>query len=176
MTNRTHVAAAVTCSLAYFKLFGIEYTISREIAALTVAAVASELPDIDSPYSRYGRMFMFILWPLYLMQKITRRIAPKIFYWIKHKGILHWISSWAAVLIPLELVFTGTEIEWIINGVTIGIGTHLLCDYLAEGIYPYAPFINKKKKFILSIKTGGIIENIFTYILLIYCYVLIRKQ
>ena len=174
MTNRTHMVAAVTCSLLYFRLFGIDYTACNEIAALTVAAVVSEIPDIDSPYSKCGRTFMFVLWPLYLMQHATKRIAPKIYTWIKHKGIMHWVSFWTAVLIPLKLVFTSTEVKWIIDGVIIGIGTHLLCDYLAEGIYPYAPFYNKKKKFIICIRTGGIIENIFTYILLICCYLLIR--
>lgn len=174
MTNKTHTAAAVTGTIIYFKYFNAPLSYIDETIILLTASMAVILPDIDNPSSKYGRLLIIVLWPLYLIQKITKRLFPKIYNIIKHKGINHWPIFWIILFVLLQLILSDIS-KNILTGLYIGVATHLICDYISEGIYLFAPFKQRKYKSLIHIKTGGIAEELIFYILTILNYLLAKK-
>lgn len=129
MLLRTHYAIAV-----FFILLFIESVESQVVFVLAVL-VGTQLPDIDSRYSRIGH----------------KRIARVLQWFTRHRGIIHSFPFLLVVTILLVAV-------WPVGafGFFLGYSLHLLGDaFTPDGIRPFYPL---KKKSRGTLRTGGTVE------------------
>lgn len=141
MTGKTHLLIGLTVGL----MMSQNQPILTQAMIVSVAGIASLLPDIDSPNST-----------------INSKIPPLkiIGFFVKHRGILH------SILIPLLIAAAayffapiGTQI--FAYALALGYFSHLIADSVTiQGIPLLSPLpyqINLLPK-ILRIRTGGIVE------------------
>jgi len=130
-------------------IFGILLFISKvnqKLAFVVVALLATFIPDIDSRFSKAGRI------------KINRILQ----FFTKHRGITH--SFIFLILITFGIVFVSPVVAL---GFFIGYSLHLFADsFTKDGITPFYPFFMAKSSG--SISTGGKKEVLVFVLFLIF--------
>jgi membrane-bound metal-dependent hydrolase YbcI (DUF457 family) len=120
-------------------------SVEHKIIFVITALIATQLPDIDSRYSKLGH----------------RKLARILQIFTKHRGMIHSFTFLLSITIVLILIFPVLGF-----GFFLGYGMHLFSDsFTKEGIRPFYPF---KKRSCGVIRTGGKIE----IVLLILFFVL----
>lgn len=131
MLLKTHYAILIFFVLLF--LPNVEHKIVFVIAAL----IATQIPDIDSRYSKIGH----------------KKLARILQIFTKHRGMIHSFTFLLSVTFVLILLFPVLGF-----GFFLGYGLHLFSDSLTkEGIKPFYPF---RMKSCGMVKTGGKIEII----------------
>lgn len=122
MTSLTHIpfgllTAEFACTSFEFEMDG---------RALAFAAIASLVPDIDTPRSAIGRLFAFTGLPQYLEERVGHRsithswifllaaLVALIPLWIGW-GLLHYLAAWFGILshIVIDMVnISGVPLFW----------------------------------------------------------------
>jgi len=106
--------------------------VEHKLIFVVVALFATQLPDIDSRYSRIGR----------------RRIARVLQWFTRHRGMIHSFTFLISVTIVLILIYPVLGF-----GFFLGYGLHLLADsFTVEGIKPFYP---SRVKSAGNVRTGG---------------------
>ena len=143
MMLRTHYAIAVFFILLFWPV------IEHKLIFAIVALVATQLPDIDSRYSRIGR------------KKLAR-----IFQWFtRHRGMIHSFTFLLSITFILILIFPVLGF-----GFFLGYGLHLLADsFTIDGIRPFYP---SKIKSWGNIRTGRKLESLVLFLFVLLSVVL----
>ncbi|RLE39226.1 hypothetical protein DRJ17_01750 [Candidatus Woesearchaeota archaeon] len=146
MNWKTHIAFGLFAALVSFRLFKMNWLMTGIF--FVVVTIATLMPDIDKPESKFGRR-----------TGILSKIVSLLF---GHRGIMH--SVWLLVAIPAVLwLFINRIIAW---AFFIGYGAHLLSDSLTlMGVNWFHPF-----RFLRThgmIETGTIGETIVFLIMVI---------
>ena len=125
MLIRTHLSITLFFVLLFISV--VEY----KLAFVSVALLATFIPDADSKFSTLGK----------------RKSLRILQFFIKHRGIMHSFSFLILVTLFLVLFFPIISL-----GFFLGYGTHLIADsFTVQGIRPFYPL---KKKSYGRIKTG----------------------
>ena len=146
MIFKTHVVISLLVALLVFPLFSLNKGIF-----LLIFLFAALLPDIDSPYSFFGRRIKVIGW---------------IF---RHRGIFHSFFMLAALSAVVWVLFNP------LYALVFGLGylAHLLIDMLTyKGIYLFYPLKYRIKGFI---KTNSLSEKIIFVVCLVAGFVMLFK-
>jgi len=126
--------------------------VSYKIIFIVIALLTTYIPDIDLESSKLGR------------KKIFRPLQ----FFVKHRGAFHSFT-FLFLLTFLFLIF----VPRIALGFFIGYASHLFADSLTiSGIAPFFPW---KRKIFWKIRTGGKIEKILFFVLLIVNLLLIVR-
>jgi len=126
--------------------------VSYKIIFIVIALLTTYIPDIDLESSKLGR------------KKIFRPLQ----FFVKHRGAFHSFT-FLFLLTFLFLIF----VPRIALGFFIGYASHLFADSLTiSGIAPLFPW---KRKIFWKIRTGGKIEKILFFVLLIVNLLLIVR-
>lgn len=129
MLLKTHYAIVVFFILLFLP------SVEHKFVFVIVALIATQLPDIDSRYSRIGR----------------RRVARVLQWFTKHRGVIHSFTFLISVTFILILFFPVLGF-----GFFLGYGVHLLSDsFTIQGIRPFYP---SKLSSSGRVRTGGRIE------------------
>ena len=131
MLIRTHLSITLFFVLLFISI--VEY----KLAFVSVALLATFIPDADSKFSTLGK----------------RKSLRILQFFIKHRGMMHSFSFLVLVTLVLVLFFPIISL-----GFFLGYGTHLIADsFTVQGIRPFYPL---KKKSYGRIKTGKRTETI----------------
>lgn len=146
MLIKTHLVITL-----FFVLLLLPF-VSHKIIFVVVSLIATYIPDIDSSNSKLGKKIIFM--PLQ--------------FFVKHRGFFHSFSF----LFLITFIFV-MSIPIIALGFFAGYSLHLFADSLTlSGITPFPPW---KKKISWKIRTGGMIEKILFFVLLVVNLLLIVK-
>lgn len=129
MLLRTHYAITAFFVILFFSSVGFKFIF------LVTAIIGTQLPDIDSRYSRIGH----------------RKIARVLQFFTQHRGMIHSFTFLLSLTVILLLI-------WPVGafGFFLGYSLHLFSDsFTPDGIRPFYP---SKKKINGKIKTGGAME------------------
>ena len=183
MMSHTHISGSILIA-SYLSPLLIPDNPSGVVVGIFYGGniIGSILPDIDTPYSKLGRLFYPLLWPLYLFQRLSKHISGKLYKIVKHKGVLHWLSLWIvlctlaypSILAMCNNFFdkiVGQSIMALFVGLMSGIMSHIILDLFAEGVYLFAPFSMKKMVLPLRVRTGGTREHLIFIAILIFLVV-----
>ena len=180
MTAYSHRVGALAATATTTYLMGL--TIEKEplqMICLTVGALAgSLLPDADTPFSKIGRRYLIVLWPFYLFQFLVHLFLPRsgMDKTFGHRGMFHyplfWTALWGVVMcgtyhIPRNSI-TSQILLWLVIGLGIGVLSHLLLDFVSGGIPILGPILKRRQKPPMKIKTGGVMEVVFSICLMGY--------
>ncbi len=126
MRNKTHLVITFFFVLIFIPI------IEDKFIFVSVALIATLLPDIDTPFSYLGK------------NKLLRPLQ----FFSRHRGIFHSFTFLLFILIFLVIFF-----PFLIFPFFLGYGLHLLLDsFNPSGVRMFYPF---KKKYRGKIKTGG---------------------
>jgi len=129
MLLRTHYVIALFFIILFFG--SVEHKVIFVVAVL----VGTQLPDIDSRYSRIGH----------------KSIARILQWFTRHRGIIHSFTFLIFLSVLLVLVFPPAAF-----GFFLGYGLHLLADsFTLDGIQAFYPYKVKSRG---PIRTGGNVE------------------
>lgn len=135
MMGKTHLAIGIFLVLIF--LTGM----SNKIVFVTVALIASIIPDIDSAYSTVGKY------------KILRIFQ----FFVKHRGMIHSLTFCIIVSVLFSFFIPIIAFPFF-----LGYSSHLLADSLTpEGIMPFWP---SKKTINGWIMTNSYIESIVFFV------------
>ena len=141
---KTHLAFGLLIAILTLQVFNIQYPIPY----LLIVMLASGLPDIDHPKSKYGRKLFFLSIPI---------------SWVsKHRGIFH------SVFPPLVIFAVSYYYHYTFIGLAIFIGyiSHLIGDALTkQGINFLHPFSTFEIRGPIS--TGALFETLIFYFLIV---------
>ncbi len=130
MLLRTHLAFAVLMIILF-----VEH-VNNKLVFVSLLLLATILPDLDSPFSSWGRHLIF---------------RPLQFF-VKHRGIVHSFTFAVVGSIALSIFWPVAAL-----GFFVGYSVHLICDsFTKDGIQPFWPIRAKSSGFI---STGGRIED-----------------
>lgn len=130
MLIKTHLAIIV-----FFILILIS-SVENKIVFISVALIATFIPDVDSKFSKLGQ----------------RKIFRPLQFFVKHRGILH-----SFIFLILITSFFVLFLPVVAFPLFLGYGIHLLVDsFSREGIKPFYPF---RKTSSGKLKTGGRTET-----------------
>lgn len=150
MQFRTHLLAAIIVAFLIIQ----NGNIPNPILFFIIFCSATLLPDIDLPESKLGKK----IWPFSLIINI----------FFGHRGILH------SIFIPLAFVIIGyiVNLPWIGIALAGGYIVHLCMDMLTpSGIR----FLGIGKPVRGFIKTGGALEIVFFFaLLLIFIFIVLK--
>ena len=146
MLIKTHLALTL-----FFVLILLPF-VSYKIIFILVSLIATYIPDIDIKNSKLGRKIIF---------------RPLQFF-VSHRGFFHSFSFLFLITFIFLMIFPRIAL-----GFFIGYASHLFADsFTLNGITPFPPW---KKKIFGKIQTGGSIEKILFFVLLIVNLLLIVK-
>lgn len=146
MLIKTHLTITL-----FFVLLLLPF-VSHKIIFILISLFATYIPDIDSRNSKLGRKIIF---------------RPLQFF-AKHRGFFHSFTFLFLITFLWVMVF-----PIIVPGFFVGYASHLFADSLTiNGITPLFPW---KRKISWKIRTGGWIEKILFFVLLIVNLLLIVK-
>jgi inner membrane protein len=140
MLWRTHVLGGTAAG--YLAATGHPEAI---VAAMIAGGLTALIPDIDSPYSKLGR----VLFPVsYLIKHITG-----------HRGAFHSLAAALGIALVLSffLPFSSQLLQFKI--IFYGMVSHLLLDALTPGGVPLLYPLSRRFSVPL-VRTGGILEKI----------------
>lgn len=131
MFIRTHLLITLFFILIFFSSIG------NKVIFITVALIATFIPDIDTKFSKLGK----------------RKIFRPIQFFVSHRGIFHSFVFLALISLIFYLLLPIIILPFI-----LGYGLHLLADSLTiQGIRPFYPLKTRWKG---RIRTGRLFETI----------------
>jgi len=131
MLIKTHLAIVI------FLILFLLPVVENDFIFISIALIATFLPDIDSGFSTIGRYKTFKLLQVF----------------VKHRGLLHSFTFLIAITIFFTLFLPKIALPFF-----LGWGTHLFVDsFTVDGIRPFYP---SKKTISGKIRTGGKTESI----------------
>lgn len=166
-----------------------EMTIIKAVTLTAGSILGGYICDIDEPKSYISRKLYFLLWPFYLIRSLMnilamlpspfKRILTYVCKILRHKGITHTPLFWGIGDFIYVLVIKSYIITFIVAkfsnysvaeqclqlstnfwyGFMTGIITHMILDFISEGVMLFFPFSIKKCKLTL-VKTGSSLEII----------------
>ena len=147
MMTRTHLAIV---AFAILDLIGY---VENKLVFVTIALIATLIPDIDTEFSSLGK----------------KRIFRSLQWFVKHRGLIHSFTF----LILITILFT-LFIPFLAFGFFVGYSLHLFADsFTIDGIQPFFPV---KKKIAGKIRVGGIVEvSVFVFFVLADAFLLVMK-
>ena len=147
MLIKTHLAIIV-----FFILLLIS-SVEDKLVFISVALIATFIPDVDSKFSKLGQ----------------RKIFRPLQFFVKHRGILH-----SFIFLILITSFFVLFLPVVAFPLFLGYGIHLLVDsFSKEGIKPFYPF---RKPSSGKLKTGGRTEtSIFVFFILADLFLLVAS-
>lgn len=147
MLIKTHLAIIV-----FFILLLIPI-VENKFVFVSIALIATFIPDIDSRFSKLGQ----------------RKIFRPLQFFVHHRGIFH-----SFIFLIVITGFFALFLPVIAFGFFLGYGVHLLVDsFNIDGITPFYPF---KKKSSGKIRTGGRVEtSIFVFFVLANLFLLVFR-
>jgi inner membrane protein len=129
MLLKTHYAIILFFVVLFFS------SVENKIIFLIFAFIGTQLPDVDSRYSKIG----------------SKKLARILQLFTKHRGMIHSFTFLIILTIILVLIYPVSAF-----GFFLGYCLHLLADsFTIDGITPFYPFKNKSKGII---RTGGGLE------------------
>ncbi len=138
MLSRTHFV------ISAFFIFLLIPHVSNPLIFSIIFLVAGLLPDIDSPFSLFGK------------NKFVKPIQS----FVTHRGVFHSVTLAFIVSLLISLVFPSLAL-----GFFLGYSLHLLADsFTIEGISPFWPLTNRLS---WRLKTGGFVENIIFLVFMV---------
>lgn len=140
MMASTHVVFGMTCWAVFERMHGVSILSSPE--TMMVAGVASLLPDIDHPKSKFGRLVPFLSYPISAT--------------FGHRGITHSLLMVVAMMIAL---FAFGHHGWFLPPLVIGYLSHLMGDMLTNSGVPLL-WPQRGKVSIPVFNTGSILEPV----------------
>ncbi len=143
MLIKTHLV------ISLFAILVLLPFVNSKIVFIVVALLATYIPDIDAPESKFGSKFYFR--PLQ--------------WFVKHRGFLHSFSF----LFLVSLIFV-LFIPQLALGFFLGYGLHILLDsFTIQGVQIFYPF---KRRISGKIRTGSLLETGFFVVFLVLDLVL----
>ncbi len=144
MIFKTHLMAAILV------LFLFLPKVNNKFIFVFVFLFASFLPDIDTPFSKYGKNKSFRF-----MQ-----------FFVKHRTFFHSFTFAFLISGLISLFFPKIAFAFF-----LGYSLHLFLDsFTVQGIMPFWPIKDKIK---WKVKTGGFLEGILFKILVVFNILLI---
>ena len=138
MLLRTHYAIIIFFILLFLSV------VNDKLVFIFVALIATQIPDIDSRYSKLGH----------------RKIARILQWFTQHRGMIHSFTFLLSLTIILILILPILGL-----GFFLGYGIHLLADsFTVDGIRPFYP---SRKKISGKVRTGGRLEIIILFLFVI---------
>ncbi len=138
MLIRTHLLITLFFVFLFFELA------ENKFIFLSVALIATLIPDIDTKFSKLGK------------KKVLRPLQ----FFVSHRGFFHSFVFLGLIILLFSLFLPNLIIPFL-----LGFGLHLLADSLTiRGIQPFYPF---KLRLRGIIKTGGRIETVIFVLFLI---------
>ena len=161
MKKNTHIIGGLTLALVLEKVFFKDLDKATIKIAIDLgmyysfSVLGSLLPDIDKKNSSLGKKF----------PKVSTMLNKT----VGHRTMTHSIPF---VLLVYILLYYININEYITNGITIGILSHILLDLMnRQGVCLLYPF--KKKYHFFKIKTSSTLEKVTRYIMIIILFVFI---
>jgi len=153
MLNRTHALTGVSGWLILATIFHEHINPGVAVAGAALACLTAQVPDIDHPESKPGR----------ILNSIAPNMSELIEQRFGHRGITHRILTaiTAGGIASLCLYALSPSLWWL--GLAIGIGwiIHILGDCLTHsGVMMFAPFskVVVRPPYGWRLKTGGDFE------------------
>lgn len=145
MFGRTHLA--ITLFAVFLFLAKVDYKISFVV----VAVIATYIPDIDTPFSFFGKF------------KFNRIVQ----FFSKHRGMMHSLNLCIVLSLAIALVFPKFALPFF-----LAYSLHIFADaFTFEGLAPFWPYRRNTSGII---RTGGIAEKgIFSFFVLADLWLLI---
>ena len=152
MTGKTHMAAGAAAAIGLYTLTTKTIYIPHILLYTGLGMLGGLLPDIDHPNSKISHQL--------------KPVSKVVTLFCKHRGFMHapalYLILWALLM---TLCPPGPVQVWA-SYILVGAASHLLLDFLNPGGIPIFFPIEKKHQHLLSIKTGGILENVLAWTLL----------
>ncbi|MBS3160267.1 metal-dependent hydrolase [Candidatus Woesearchaeota archaeon] len=149
MMFKTHLMFSLLVSSLIFKYFSL-----NPYLFVLILVLAGSLPDIDHTKSRIGRKLFIISWIIN--------------FFFGHRRLIHSIIFASILSLVIKMVFNEYWIPFY-----IGYLSHLFLDVLTkQGLYIFYPSNFKLDGFI---KTNGLFEKVFLFILFVLNVYLIIK-
>ncbi|AJF62409.1 MAG: Membrane-bound metal-dependent hydrolase [archaeon GW2011_AR20] len=146
---KTHLMFSLLVSSLIFKYFSL-----NPYLFVLILVLAGSLPDIDHTKSRIGRKLFIISWIIN--------------FFFGHRRLIHSIIFASILSLVIKMVFNEYWIPFY-----IGYLSHLFLDVLTkQGLYIFYPSNFKLDGFI---KTNGLFEKVFLFILFVLNVYLIIK-
>lgn len=143
MLARTHFVFGLFLALLFFP------HVNNKFVFLPIVLIASLLPDIDCAYSYLGKNKLF-------------RILQ---FFVKHRGAIHSLT--VCLIVSLLFAFFVPVLAF---PFFLGYTGHLFLDSITpDGVRPLWPV---KKELSGKIRTGGNVEKVFFYFLILISFVL----
>ena len=173
MMGTTHRTGSIALACGVVALCPKDQISLIPAATFVVAsAIGGLFPDADTPYSTYGRRFMIILWPFYLIRKAVSMLGclikplKNVGKALGHRGLFHSPLLWTVIFGLIFAIFkffgVNDAIAYsILFGGYTGIISHVLLDYISGGVPLLAPVKMKRYTPPIKFKTGGIFEVLF---------------
>jgi inner membrane protein len=146
MLFKTHIAIGIFAIILFLPL------VSNHLGFAIITLIASALPDIDTPFSKFGR----------------NKASKTLQVFTEHRGMFHSITI--CLLLTLILSFFIPKLAF---GFFLGYSMHLLADgFTKAGITPFWPYSRKAKG---MLKVGGVAEKgiFFTFVVVDFLLLLI---
>jgi membrane-bound metal-dependent hydrolase YbcI (DUF457 family) len=127
--------------------------VENKLVFVSIALIATFLPDIDSKFSKLGQ----------------RKVFRPLQFFVRHRGIFH-----SFIFLFLITLFFVLFLPVVAFPLFLSYSVHLLADsFSREGIKPFYPF---KKNSSGSLKTGGKVEtSIFVIFILADLFLLVFR-
>ena len=157
MTGKTHLAAGILAATTYLSI--TRQAELANIAAAGLGAIYGALvPDIDAEYS-IAKKYFKISSALYSgLSFISHKIRKNKSSFV-HRGILHSFIIPAILGGLLWITSSNSVLNCLILNTIMGLGTHLLLDFMSSGISFFAPFSMKRIRLFIRIPTNGIVDH-----------------
>lgn len=159
MRGKTHLIGGLTAGIAASSALGL--TLGQTIIMTAASGLGGLIPDIDHENSIITQKTGIAGWA------ISRRF--------EHRGVLHTPAAYIIINTILSMLFKSINATLFISGMVIGELSHLALDSFNKiGIMWLYP-ISKKRFHILSVRSGGIADNITNAVCILIMFVLILK-
>jgi inner membrane protein len=147
MLLRTHYVITLFFVILFFS------SVTHKFVFVLAAIIGTQLPDIDSRYSKIG----------------SKKIARILQLFTKHRGMIHSFTFLLSLTIILVLIWPVSAF-----GFFLGYGIHILADsFTIDGITPFYPY---KKKSVGIVRTGGFLEKGIFFGFLIVDMILVLQK
>lgn len=158
MTAPTHQQFGLNfglLTLVFCQLLGIYPDDSiKHVIFIFLVIIGSLLPDLDTYQSKLGRRFPFLL------------ISIPMYFIFGHRTITH--SLLFVVLVGISSLSVVTYFDWSILfsiGLTLGVLSHVIGDFVFEGGVPLLYPNKQRYKPLMTLKTKGIGEKMVLFTL-----------
>lgn len=181
MTGKTHEKLGFLTPLFLGTMFYVHNELSVDILSLlsfvTFSVIGSTLPDIDQTQSKSGKRMPITSHLIKLINKIAKKLKLKrVNRATGHRGMTHslllWFILYSFAFILMQKMFFISPVIGAIQGLFIGVATHLFLDMLTPAGIPFFAPISYTHISLMKIKTGSngekFLKNILCIVLMFF--------